>query len=164
MGDISNKLEDIKLIITDIDGVWTDGGLYYTADGMVMKKFYVRDGMGVVLFRNAGLEVAIISGDDSEIIKTRARKLRIELCYTGIEHKTISLNEIMQKRNLKKENIAYIGDDVNDLEILPFVGLSACPCDACDEMLESVDYICKKPGGKGAFREIVDMVLKYKTV
>lgn len=153
------KAGKIKMVITDIDGVWTDGGLYYTADGLVMKRFQVKDGMGVHLLRNKGIETAIISGDVSPMGVVRGQRLKVELIYKDILDKKTVLNEILRLRNLESENIAYIGDDVNDLDVLRSVGLSASPADACEEVLNCVDYICRKNGGQGAFRELADMIL-----
>lgn len=154
------SIKKIKLIITDIDGVWTDGGLYYTKEGLVMKKFQVKDGMGVNLAREIGIETAIISGDASEIAVVRGQKLRVELIYTNINNKKGVLDEICQLRNLAYENIAYIGDDVNDLEVLKLAGFSAAPNNAVEAVLASVNYICEKKGGDGAFRELVDYIIK----
>lgn len=162
--DILQKLKNIKLVITDIDGVLTDGGLYYTSEGLTFKRFYVRDGMGVVLLRKAGIETAIISGDNADLIQTRANKLKIELTYLGIEDKSIALNEIKEKRKLKNDEIAFIGDDVNDLVLLPLVGFTAAPADAHKSILSKVDYICSSKGGYGAFRELVDMLLEAKGI
>lgn len=154
------SIKKIKLIITDIDGVWTDGGLYYSKDGLVMKRFQVKDGMGVNLAREIGIETAIISGDASEIAVTRGQKLKIELIYFNIDDKKKVLDEICKLRNLIYENIAFIGDDVNDLEVIKHAGLSAAPNDAAGPVLASVDYICEKKGGDGAFREFVDFIIK----
>lgn len=153
------SIKKIKLIITDIDGVWTDGGLYYTKDGLVMKRFQVKDGMGVNLAREMGIETAIISGDASEIAVVRGQKLKIELIYKDISNKKQVLDEICRLRNIKYENVAYIGDDVNDLEVIRSVGVSAAPNDAVEPVLESVNYICNKKGGQGAFRELVDYII-----
>lgn len=150
----------IKLVITDIDGVWTDGGLYYTAEGLIMKRFNVKDGMGVNRLRDNGIETGIISGDNSPIIKTRGEKLKLELIYLGIADKKKALDEICTIRNYRYENIAFIGDDVNDLCLIEHVGISAAPVDAVDEILDSVDYICSRKGGDGAFREFAEIMLK----
>lgn len=160
--ELIEKTKKIKLVITDIDGVWTDGGLYYTADGLVMKRFQVKDGMGVNLLRQAGIETAIISGDASEMGVVRGQRLKIELIYKNILHKRESLDEICALRSLKYDEIAFIGDDVNDLEVLEVVGLSASPSDAMEEVQEAVDYVCTKKGGQGAFRELVELILKNR--
>lgn len=155
----SGTLSGIKLIITDIDGVWTDGGLYYTASGLTMKKFNVKDGMGVNILRANGIETAIVSGDASDIGMVRGQRLKIELLYNDAQDKKKVLDEICALRNLKYEEVAFIGDDINDLEVIKSVGLSAAPADAVKEVLDSVDYICRHEGGNGAFRELVEMIV-----
>lgn len=160
----SDKLKNfdfnkIKLVLTDIDGVWTDGGLYYTAEGMVMKKFNVKDGMGVVRLREVGIETGIVSGDKNELINVRGQRLKLELIYTGIADKKISLDEICAARNISYENIAYIGDDVNDIPMMTYVGLTAAPSDAMPEILNMVDYICERKGGDACFREFIELII-----
>ncbi|MGE5399942.1 MAG: KdsC family phosphatase [Ignavibacteriales bacterium] len=157
---LQEKIRNIRLVLTDIDGVWTDGGLYYTRDGLVMKRFNVKDGMGVNRLRERGIETGIVSGDNSEVINVRGERLKINLIYTGIQDKKKALDEICALRNLKYENVAFIGDDVNDIEILQSAGLTAAPGDAMDEIIEMVDYVCKRRGGDGAFREFVELILK----
>jgi YrbI family 3-deoxy-D-manno-octulosonate 8-phosphate phosphatase len=154
------KIRKIKLVLTDIDGVWTDGGLYYTKDGMIMKRFNVKDGMGVNRLRERGIETGIVSGDSSEVITIRGQRLKLDLIYIGVRDKKQALDEICGLRNLKYENIAFIGDDVNDIEILQNAGLTAAPADAMDEIIEMVDYVCKRRGGDGAFREFVEFILQ----
>lgn len=158
-GKSTEDIKKIKLIITDIDGVWTDGGLYYTTDGLVMKRFQVKDGMGVNLARENGIETAIISGDASEIAVVRGQRLKIELVYKNIDDKKKVLDEICKLRNLEYYNVAYIGDDVNDLEVIRQVGLSAAPADAAVSILSAVNYVCNQKGGYGAFREFVELII-----
>jgi len=162
--ELRTKLDKIKILLTDIDGVLTNGGLYYTEEGMVMKEFYVRDGMGTTLLHKAGFQTGVISTDVSPIAKTRAERLKMEFIYTGIWEKDKALEEICTQTKLTFENIAFIGDDVNDLAILKKVGFAACPKDASDEVKELAHYICKKNGGKGAYREIADLILKNHKV
>lgn len=157
---LKEKISKIKLVLTDIDGVLTDGSLYYSDEGIVMKKFFVKDGMGAVLLKKNGIEVGIVSSDKSETAIARGKRLNLELVYYGVEDKKKALDEICFVRNIEKENIAFIGDDVNDLEILKEVGLSACPADAVEEVNSIADYVCKKEGGRGAFREFADLILK----
>jgi YrbI family 3-deoxy-D-manno-octulosonate 8-phosphate phosphatase len=159
---LNDKISKIKIVLTDIDGVLTDGGLYYTDEGLVMKKFFVRDGMGAVLLKENGLEVGILSSDKSEIATARGKRLNLELVYYGVKDKRQVLDEICFLRNVKMENLAFIGDDVNDVEALKAVGLSACPKDAVESVGSIVDYVCKKEGGRGAFRELADLILKSK--
>jgi len=163
MGKLNTSaLANIKLVITDIDGVWTDGGLYYTSDGLKMKRFQVKDGMGVVILREHGIETAIVSGDVSDIGMVRGQRLKIELLYNDAQNKRQVLDEICTLRNLKLDEIAFIGDDINDLEVIRCVGLTAAPADAVKEVLDSVDYICSKSGGEGAFREFVELIVKSR--
>jgi 3-deoxy-D-manno-octulosonate 8-phosphate phosphatase (KDO 8-P phosphatase) len=159
---LNDKISKIKIVLTDIDGVLTDGGLYYTDEGLAMKKFFVRDGMGAVLLKENGLEVGILSSDKSEIATARGKRLNLELVYYGVKDKRQVLDEICFLRNVKMENLAFIGDDVNDVEALKAVGLSACPKDAVESVGSIVDYVCKKEGGRGAFRELADLILKSK--
>lgn len=163
MGKLStDALSKIKLVITDIDGVWTDGGLYYTSSGLTMKKFQVKDGMGVVILRKYGIETAIISGDVSDIGMVRGQRLKVDLVFNDAQDKKKVLDEICALRNLKYHELAFIGDDINDLEVLGCVGLSAAPADAVKEVLDSVDYICSKKGGHGAFRELVELIVNSR--
>lgn len=156
----AENIKKIKFIITDIDGVWTDGGLYYTTEGLVMKRFQVKDGMGVHRIREHGIEVGIISGDNTDIIKIRGQRLNIDYVYYNIQDKKQVLDEICSLRNIQHENVAFIGDDVNDLDLIAAVGLSAAPSDAVEEVLDKVDYICRKGGGEGAFREFMEFIIK----
>jgi 3-deoxy-D-manno-octulosonate 8-phosphate phosphatase (KDO 8-P phosphatase) len=156
---LKEKIRKIKLVITDIDGVWTDGGLYYTTDGHVMKRFQVKDGMAVSLLRKKGIEVAIVSGDASEISIIRGQKLKVELLYKNVTDKKKVLDEICQIRDLKYENIAYIGDDINDFEVMKLISISAAPSDAVKDILKIVNYKCNLKGGHGAFREFADYII-----
>jgi YrbI family 3-deoxy-D-manno-octulosonate 8-phosphate phosphatase len=159
---LSDKISKIKIVLTDIDGVLTDGSLFYTDEGLVMKKFFVRDGMGAVLLKDNGLEVGILTSDKSETATARGKRLNLELVYYGVKDKRKVLDEICFLRNVKLENLAFIGDDVNDIEALKAVGLSACPQDAIESVSSIVDYVCQKEGGRGAFRELADLILKDK--
>ncbi|MCB0620326.1 MAG: HAD-IIIA family hydrolase [Saprospiraceae bacterium] len=151
----------IKLLITDCDGVLTDAGVYYSANGEEMKRFSIRDGMGVERLRNlAGIETAIITGELSGSVRKRAEKLKITELHLGIKDKVACLQEILSRKNLQPAEIAYIGDDYNDLEVLQLVGLSACPADGLEEVKSSVDYICANRGGNGAFREFAEFIIR----
>jgi YrbI family 3-deoxy-D-manno-octulosonate 8-phosphate phosphatase len=155
----SADFKKIKLLLTDIDGVWTDGGLYYTVEGQNMLKFNVKDGMGVNLLRLKGIETGIITGNASEVVMTRAKKLKLEVINIGIPDKIIVYEKILAERNLKDENVAYIGDDVNDLELMSRAAITAAPCDAMPVVLGAVDYICERKGGDGSFREFAELIL-----
>jgi YrbI family 3-deoxy-D-manno-octulosonate 8-phosphate phosphatase len=154
-----SKLKKIKLVITDVDGVLTDGGLYYTEDGMVMKRFNVKDGMGTLLLREKKILCGIISTDKSSIITKRAERLKLDFVYTEIWDKKSQMLELCKQYEISSDNVAFIGDDVNDLDIIKSVGFSACPRDAVDKVAEIVDFVCTKNGGQGAFREFVDLIL-----
>jgi len=153
------RLKKIKILLTDIDGVLTDGGMYYTEEGMVMKKFFVRDGMGTSLLHKAGFKTGIISTDVSPIANVRGERLKMDFIYLGVWEKDKALEEICKAEKISFEHVAFIGDDVNDIEIVKKVGVAVCPKDASDEIKKLAHYICKKKGGNGAYREIVDLIL-----
>jgi 3-deoxy-D-manno-octulosonate 8-phosphate phosphatase (KDO 8-P phosphatase) len=154
------KAKNIKFVLTDNDGVLTDTGVYYSERGEEFKKFSIRDGMGVERLRNiSGIETGIITGELSGSIKKRAEKLKIRELNLGIDKKHSLLDEIMQRNNLKPENIAYIGDDVNDIEIMKLVGFTAAPADAMIDVKDIVDYVCSHKGGNGAFREFAELII-----
>lgn len=153
------KIKSVKIIFTDVDGVLTDGGLYYTDSGLTFKKFNVKDGMAVRLLQDKGIKCGIISTDTSKIITTRAERLKMDFAVIGEWNKKSKAEEICKKLNLTLENVVFIGDDVNDIELLKSVGFSACPADAIDEIKDLVDFVSKRNGGAGIFREIADMVI-----
>lgn len=161
--EIILQLSKIKIVITDVDGVLTDGGLYYTSDGLVMKKFNVKDGMGMKLLRDAGIKNGIITTDTSELIRIRGERLKVDYIYLGVWDKENKLLEICKNENLLPENTAFIGDDVNDIGIIKAAGFSACPSDAVPQIKEIVDLVLPTKGGQGAFREFADLVLKVQS-
>jgi 3-deoxy-D-manno-octulosonate 8-phosphate phosphatase (KDO 8-P phosphatase) len=160
--DLNARAARIRLVLTDVDGVLTDGGVFYGSDGEVMKRFNIRDGMGVERLRAMGVEVGIITGEKSESVIRRAEKLRIELVHLYAKDKKATLEEILEKHEYASEEIAYIGDDVNDIEIMTMVGLPACPGDAFHETREAAKYVCRRPGGHGAFRELCELIIDAK--
>ena len=162
LSKLKPKIANIKLVLTDNDGVLTDTGVYYSSKGEEMKRFSIRDGMGVErLFNILNIKTGIITGEVSGSVEKRAEKLNIEELYLGVKDKPAILEKILYKNSLKPDNIAYIGDDMNDLEIINKTGLSACPADAVPEIKKIVDYVCKAKGGKGAFREFAELIIKY---
>ena len=152
----------LKLITTDVDGVLTDGGKYYGNKGESMKKFHTRDGMGVNILLRNNIKTGIITKDKSQIVSKWASDMNISLLFMGQKHKEQTLLKICKKYNYENFEIAYIGDDVNDAELMKLVGFSAAPNDAITEVKKNADYVCIKNGGDGAFREITDLVLKIK--
>ena len=154
------KIKKVKIVFTDIDGVWTDGGMYYDEYGNELKKFNTRDGMGVERLRNMGLETIICTSENTKIVELRAKKLKIKKYYLGIKDKGKFLKSFCRENTIKPNTIAYIGDDVNDLGAMEIAGFTACPKDAYKEILEKADYICKTKGGKGAFREFAELIIE----
>ena len=152
--------KDIKILITDVDGVMTDGGMYFTSDGKEMKRFSARDGYGVKLCKEAGIDYGIISsGHSLELVQARAKVLGVEHVYVGYEEKTDILQQWLDKMKLTWENVAYIGDDLSDFTVIQKVGLSACPADAAKAIKEVVDIKLTNNGGHGCIREFVEEYL-----
>lgn len=152
----------IRLFLTDVDGVLTDGGMYYSENGDEMKKFNTRDGMGIRLLREAGIKTGIITSENTQIVERRAEKLKVDYVYQGRRDggKLQSANEICEKEGISLKEVAYIGDDVNCLELLQNVGLAACPVDAMSKVKAIPGiYILSKKGGEGAMREFADIIL-----
>jgi 3-deoxy-D-manno-octulosonate 8-phosphate phosphatase (KDO 8-P phosphatase) len=161
--NLADKAKKIKLILTDCDGVLTNNGVYYTQDGELMKRFSIRDGMGVERLRNVvGVATGIITGELSGSVSKRAEKLQIKHLYLGIKDKKHKLASIIEETGINAEEIAYIGDDVNDLEIMQACGLTACPADAMFQVKEIADYTCKEKGGYGAFRDFAELIIGLK--
>jgi 3-deoxy-D-manno-octulosonate 8-phosphate phosphatase (KDO 8-P phosphatase) len=158
------KAAKIKLLLTDVDGVLTDTGVYYSAKGEEMKRFSIRDGMGVERLRKVvNVETGIITREDTEIVKSRGIKLKIQELHLGVYEKEKTLEEICKRKNLSKDEIAYIGDDTNDIEVMKVAGLSACPNDATKFAKEIADVIVKNKGGNGAFRDFAELIIEAKT-
>ncbi|MEQ8323579.1 MAG: HAD-IIIA family hydrolase [Vicingaceae bacterium] len=154
---ISEKAKKIKLLVTDVDGVMTDGGMYFTSDGKEMKRFSARDGYAVKLCKDAGIDYGIISaGHSLELVLARARVLKVEHVYVGYEEKTVILEKWLSEMNLKAEEVAYIGDDLSDINVITKVGFSACPADASKAIKDKVDVVLTCNGGHGAIREFVE--------
>lgn len=150
----------IKLVLLDVDGTLTDGGIYRGNNGEELKRFNVKDGYVIVNAQKLGIEFGIITGRKSELVEIRSNELKIKYLYQGISEKTVILKEIMQKTELKKEEIAYMGDDLNDILIMKQSGLTGAPKDAADEVIQIADFVSGKNGGSGAVREFVEYILK----
>ena len=153
------RAQKIKMIIMDVDGTLTDGSLIILPDGEELKSYNVKDGTGILLAHLAGLKTAIITGKRSRSLEKRAEKLQISEIHQGILDKKKVLQEIKAKNNLREEQIAYIGDDLGDLEVIKDVGLAAAVADAHLEIKKHSHFICSKPGGKGAVREFIEFIL-----
>ena len=153
------KARRIRLVLTDCDGVLTDGSVYYSQRGEEMKCFSMRDGMGVERLRRlADVDVGIITGETSPSLRRRAEKLGITELHLGVRNKMAAVGEIVERRNLALEQVAYIGDDTNDAAVMQAVGLSACPADAMCFARDVADYVCESDGGHGAFREFAELI------
>tara|TARA_B100000029_G_scaffold484141_1_gene536016 strand:- start:1317 stop:1826 length:510 start_codon:yes stop_codon:yes gene_type:complete len=159
---LKTKCALIKLVITDVDGVLTDGGMYYSDKGDIMKKFHARDGMGVTLLRKQNIPTIIITKEKTKTVKEWSKKMSINHLYDGINDKSQLLKKIILKYKIHPKNIAFIGDDVNDVMLLKQVGLSVAPNDAVPIVKNISNYVCKTFGGKGAFRELADLILSSK--
>lgn len=155
-------LRKVKLLLLDVDGVMTDGGIYYSDRGEVMKKFNTKDGYGLIKVQRAGVKVGIITGRMSGIIRRRAKELGIVDLYQNQDEKIEAYKHVRRKYRLRDEEVAFIGDDEPDLPVLRVVGFSAAPSDAASSVHEAVDYVCRRPGGRGAVREVIDLVLEAK--
>jgi len=158
----------VKLFLTDVDGCLTDGGMYYTAEGEAMKRFCVYDGMGMVCLQQAGIPCGILTSEDSLIVKARAEKLKLQFLYLGVgsrvnpncKTKLEAAKEICGQLGIGLEEVCYVGDDINDVELLKAVGMPCCPPNARPEVKEIVGIqVLKNPGGQGAVREIADAIL-----
>lgn len=149
----------IKLIITDIDGVWTDGGMYYDQLGNELKKFNTYDGVGVSLAHQNGIPVGIITGEDTTIVSRRAEKLKIDYLFQGVTNKMETIKKLCNDLKIATSDIAYIGDDLNDVEVLKSVGLSAVPASSPNHIKPYAHLVLTKKGGEGVFREFVETIL-----
>lgn len=154
---------EIGLVIVDVDGTLTDGGMYYDAAGEALKKFDTRDAKGMLLLRELGLRVCVVTAENSAVVAARMRKLGIGDYYPGVADKLTWLRERATAWGYAAEQIAYIGDDLNDLPGLRLAGWSCCPADAVPEVRRAVDYVCRAPGGHGAVREVCDLLRHGRT-
>lgn len=151
----------IKMLVMDVDGTLTDGRIYVAADGEFMKAFDVKDGYAIAhILPEVGIMPVIITGRTSQIVQTRARELKIAEFYQGIMDKLPKLQEVAAAHGILPEEIAYIGDDVNDLACIAYCGLTACPADALPCVAKEVDMVCTRNGGRGAVREFIDYILE----
>lgn len=154
----------VKLVITDIDGVWTDGGMYYDQSGNELKKFNTIDSFGVLLCHSLNIPVAIITGEKTEIVKRRASKLKIDYLFDGVTDKVSVASELCKKLSISFEQVAFIGDDIGDYKLLKIIGISGSPKNASRYIRKVTKIRCKKKGGEGAFREFIERICGKKIV
>jgi len=163
--ELRKRAQRISLVLTDCDGVLTDNGVYYSANGEELKRFSVRDGMGVERLRRNDVETAIMKRENSASVRKRAEKLKLRFLYCSVRDKQAHLAVVLNQTGLKLSHLAYIGDDVNDFEIIQTIaeaGLTACPQDAMPAVQCIVHYQCSAPGGYGAFRDFAEWLLRLR--
>jgi 3-deoxy-D-manno-octulosonate 8-phosphate phosphatase (KDO 8-P phosphatase) len=158
--DVTERARRVRLIGFDVDGVCTDGKLYYGPAGEMLHAFHARDGLGMVTARMAGMLLCAISGRDSAHVGARMKELRVPHVLQGVGNKLAAMEQLLGTLGIAFEEIAYIGDDVNDLPLLLQAGLSAAPADAVSDVRASVHMVCERGGGQGALRELIERVLK----
>ncbi|WP_455243619.1 KdsC family phosphatase [Petrachloros mirabilis] len=156
----TSTLKCIRLFATDVDGVLTDAGMYYSETGDELKKFNTRDGMGIKLLQRIGIITAIVTQERTKLVARRAEKLAIPELHQGVMEKLSLIRQMAGRHGLTLEQVAYIGDDVNDLEALKAVGFSGAPADAMPQVKSVVHYVCEKKGGEGAVREMIELILE----
>lgn len=156
------KLEDIRYFLIDVDGTMTDTGLYYDDNGNEIKRFSTRDGEAIKLARSLGIKIMVITGRRCGATIRRIQELNIDFCEQGILNKYDFLKNYMKKEQIANEELAYIGDDINDLKAMSLAGFVGCPADSCPEVQVIADYIAKKKGGAGAVRDVIEYVLRQR--
>jgi len=156
---LDDKARRLEWILLDVDGVLTDGRIHLSPEGELFKTFHVRDGLAIKLARAAGLSVGILSARASEIVARRAAELDFAEVIQGREDKAAAFRELLDRRDLAPERVAYVGDDLQDLPVLRAVGLSAAPADAAQEVRAAVDFVTAAEGGRGCVRELVERIL-----
>lgn len=159
----SQSRSSIEVLVVDVDGTLTDAGMYYGPEGEALKKFNTRDAHGMLQLRKKGIKLCVITAEDSPSVKARMKKLAIDEYFPGVKDKLPLLKELAKEWNVTLENVAYMGDDLGDLECITHSGMSFCPADAVPEVLQEADYICTNRAGFGAVREVCNLLLKMKS-
>jgi 3-deoxy-D-manno-octulosonate 8-phosphate phosphatase (KDO 8-P phosphatase) len=160
----TGKASRVRLFIVDVDGVLTDGGIIFDGNGVETKRFHVRDGHGIKMMQRAGIEVGIITGRTSPVVRIRAEELGISLVRQGAHDKVAAWREMLEDTGLSPEESAYVGDDIVDVPLLRQVGFAATVADAEEYVLTEADFVSSRRGGEGAVREIIEFVLKSRMV
>lgn len=158
----STGIPEIKMFLTDCDGCLTDGGMYYSENGDELKKFNTRDGMGFALLRSRNIITGIVTGENLDLNTRRANKLKIEILEQDCKDKLSMIKRLCKERGVKLENVCYIGDDINDIDVIRAVGYGCSPADAIKEVREAAKYVTAATGGNGVIREVVDRIMSYK--
>jgi 3-deoxy-D-manno-octulosonate 8-phosphate phosphatase (KDO 8-P phosphatase) len=158
--NLTSRCLPIELLLSDVDGVLTDGGVIFDNEGIEIKRFYIRDGLGIKLWQRAGHRFGLVTGRASHIVQLRAVELGVDLVRQGVDDKLPAVKQIMAERNLKPEQVCYVGDDLPDLPVLRYVGLAVAVGDGSEDLHQSAHYVTKSQGGHGALREVIEMLLK----
>ena len=160
------KLEDrcrrIELILSDVDGVLTDGGVLFDNQGIESKQFHIRDGLGIKLWQKAGFRFGLLTARSSHIVKVRAAELNVGIVRQGFENKLPTAKQLIAELDLAPEQVCHIGDDLTDLSLIRYVGLGVAVADAVKEVRDAAQYVTDLPGGRGAVREVVELLLRSK--
>ncbi len=160
LAELEKRSAQIKMLVMDVDGVLTDGGMYYTSSGEEIKKFSTKDGRGIMNLRKAGIMTAFLSsGIKNEVARHRAEMLKVDKYYIGLELKIKIFDQWCHELNLKPQEVAFIGDDINDLDVINKAGFTSCPADAVDQVKNQVNVVLRKKGGEGCVREFIDKYL-----
>ena len=157
---LADRCRPITALVLDVDGVLTDGGIVYGDDGVELKQFHVRDGSGLVIWRRAGKRAAVISGRRSRVVEVRAAELGVAPVLQGVADKLAAYRQLLAETGLRPEEVCFVGDDLPDLPVLRSCGLAAAVADACAEVRADAHYVTRAPGGRGAVREVIELVLR----
>lgn len=161
--DLAERLREVRLFITDVDGVLTDAGMYYSERGDELKRFNTRDGKGLALLREAGIQTAILTSEQTDLVAWRGRKLRLDYVRQGATDKIPAFEALLAEAGVAPAEVAYIGDDLNDLPVMERVGVRAAPADAEPAILAVADYVCERSGGRGCVREFASLLLDARS-
>lgn len=153
-------MDRIKYLVIDVDGTMTDAGIYYDEHGNELKKFCTKDAAGFFVARKAGIQIVVLTGRECEATRRRMSEMKVDFLYQNIKNKKKFLEEFMEHHKIKKNEIGYIGDDLNDYDPMSLVGFVACPADSCSEIIQIADYVSKKNGGYGAVRDVIEHILR----
>ena len=159
---MGGRLEKIRLLVLDVDGTMTDGGIYLDDNGRESKRFSVRDGAGILLARQAGIETVILTGRESGCVTKRAQELGIRYVFQNVKEKGRFLGRFLEEKEIPGKAVAYLGDDFNDLAAMKLAGVTVCPKDAAENVRRACDYVLNSRGGRGAVREFVEMILRKR--
>ncbi len=160
---LKERCKTIEFILSDVDGVLTDGGITFDNNGIESKTFHIRDGLGVRIWRRSGYKFGILTARNSHIVKVRAAELNVEIVRQGFEQKLPTAMDVIREVGLEPEQVCYIGDDLTDLPVMRYVGLGVAVADAASEVLSEADHVTQAIGGRGAVREIIETILKAKS-